>query len=110
MSKEQLKAFSEKVKADSSLQEKLKAVATPDGQIAINDTISIAKEAGFEISASDLAEKEDLTEEQLEAITGGDNAHAFAYGWFSAATLGLLPAIDAATGWQAYHIATDQNV
>ena len=44
MSEEQLKAFLEKVKGDTSLQEKLKADAV---------TV-IAKEAGFSISADDL--------------------------------------------------------
>ena len=101
MSEEQLKAFSEKVKADSSLQEKLKAVATSDGQIAINDAISIAKEAGFEISAVDLAEKQDLTEEQLEAVTGGNVGGAFeamGFGFASILSVGLLPFYDECTG------------
>ena len=44
MSEEQLKAFLEKVKADTSLQEKLKAAADSDVVLAI------AKEAGFMIS------------------------------------------------------------
>ena len=48
MSEEQLKAFLEKVKADTSLQEKLKAAAGADAVTAI------AKEAGFSISADDL--------------------------------------------------------
>ena len=47
MSEEQLKAFLEKVNADTSLQEKLKAAA--DG----NAVVAIAKEAGFSISADD---------------------------------------------------------
>ena len=45
MSEEQLKAFLEKVKADTSLQEKLKATASPDAVV-----IEIAKESGFLIS------------------------------------------------------------
>ena len=47
MSEEQLKAFLEKVKSDTSLQEKLKAAADADAVTAI------AKEAGFSISADD---------------------------------------------------------
>ena len=97
MTEEQLKVFSEKVKAVTSLQEKLKAVGTPDGQIAINDAIPIAKEAGFEISASDLAVKEDLTEEQPEAVTWGNKAgHAeiMAYGVAVSLTQGLLLAMN----------------
>ncbi len=48
MSEEQLKAFIEKVKADTCLQEKLKAAADA------NAVSAIAKEAGFSISADDL--------------------------------------------------------
>ena len=48
MSEEQLKAFLEKVKGDTSLQEKLKAAADVDA------TLAISKEAGFSISADDL--------------------------------------------------------
>ena len=45
MSEEQLKAFLEKVKGDTNLQEKLKAAADADA------VATIAKEAGFSISA-----------------------------------------------------------
>ena len=48
MSEEQLKAFLEKVKADTSLQENLKAASDSDAVLAI------AKDAGFIISADDL--------------------------------------------------------
>ena len=48
MSKEQLKDFLKKVKADTSLQYKLKAAADSDAVVAI------AKEAGFSLSAEDL--------------------------------------------------------
>ena len=48
MSEEQLKAFLEKVKGDTSLQEKLKAAADIDAVAAI------AKEAGFSISADEI--------------------------------------------------------
>ena len=41
MSEEQLKSFLEKVKADTSLQEKLNAAASPEA------AIEIAKAAGF---------------------------------------------------------------
>ena len=105
MTREPLAELLAQFQEDEKLQDKLKAVATPDGQIAVNGALSIAKEAGFVISSSDLAKTQELTEEQLQAVTGGDAAHAFAYGWLSAATLGILPAIDGATGWQALHIA-----
>ena len=67
MSEEQLKAFLEKVKADTSLQEKLKAAADA------NAVAAIAKEAGFSISADDLTTKaqSELSDEELEGVAGG---------------------------------------
>ena len=67
MSEEQLKAFLEKVKADTSLQEKLKAASDADA------VVSIAKESGFSISADDLknAQSREISEKELEAIAGG---------------------------------------
>ena len=66
MSEEQLKAFLEKVKGDTSLLERLKAVADA------NAVIAIAKEAGFSISADDLTKAQsELSEEDLEGLAGG---------------------------------------
>ena len=66
MSEEQLKAFIEKVKADTSLQEKLKAAVDADAVTAI------AKEAGFSISADDLKKAQsEFSEEELEGVAGG---------------------------------------
>ena len=67
MSEEQLKAFLEKVKGDTSLQEKLKAAADVDAVTAI------AKEALFSISAYDLknAQVTELSDEELEGVAGG---------------------------------------
>ena len=66
MSEEQLKAFLEKVKADTSLQEKLKAAADADAVAAI------AKEAGFSISADVLkSAQSEISEEELESVAGG---------------------------------------
>ena len=67
MSEEQLKAFLEKVKADTSLQEKLKGAADADAALAI------AKEAGFSISADDLknAPQTELSDEELEDVASG---------------------------------------
>ena len=66
MSEEQLKAFLEKVKTDSSLQEKLKA-AKDDNAVA-----DIANEAGFSISADDITNSQsELSEEELEGGDGG---------------------------------------
>ena len=66
MSEEQLKAFLEKVKADSSLQEKLKTNADVEAVIAI------AKEAGFMISVDEfkMAQAE-ISDEELEGVAGG---------------------------------------
>ena len=66
MSEEQLKAFLEKLKADTNLQEKLKAAADADAVTAL------AKEAVFSISADDLKNAQfELSDEKLEAATGG---------------------------------------
>ena len=67
MSLEQLKAFLEKVKGDTSLQEKLKAAGDADAVTVI------AKETGFDISADDLkrAQPTQLSEEELEGVVGG---------------------------------------
>ncbi|KZR93624.1 Nitrogen fixation protein of unknown function [Synechococcus sp. MIT S9509] len=69
MSEEQLKAFIEKVQGDDSLQEKLKAAANPDA------VVSIAKEAGFMISADDLKEVSEISEEELEGAAGGSDTN-----------------------------------
>jgi len=62
----QLKAFNEKVKADTSLQEMLKAVADVDAILAT------AKEAGVTISADDLKQAQsEISEEELKSATGG---------------------------------------
>ena len=66
MSEEQLKAFLEKVKGDTTLQEKLKAASDADAVVAI------AKEAGFSISADDLTKDQyELSDEELEGVAGG---------------------------------------
>ena len=62
MSEEQLKAFLEKVKGDSSLREKLNAAKTPE------DVVGIAKEHGYEITANKITE---LSEEELKGTAGG---------------------------------------
>ena len=69
MSEEQLKTFLEKVKGDTSLQEKLKAAANAD------TVVSIAKEAGFSISADYLKNAQsELSDEELEGVAGGGAA------------------------------------
>ena len=69
MSEEQLKAFLEKVKADTSLQEKLKAAASPEA------AMEIAKAAGFAITTEDIQSMQsstiELSDEELEGAAGG---------------------------------------
>ena len=62
MTLEQLKAFLEKVKEDSNLQEKLKAAKSND------DVVSIAKEHGHEFTAEKIRT---LSQRELESIAGG---------------------------------------
>ena len=69
MSEEQLKAFIEKVKGNSDLQQKLKGAADADAFAAI------AKEAGFAITAEDVQSmqtaKTELSDDDLERVAGG---------------------------------------
>ena len=66
MSEEQLKAFLDKVKADTSLQEKLKAAGDADA------FVTIAKAAGFVISVDDLKQAQvEISEDELEGVAGG---------------------------------------
>ena len=66
MSEEQLKTFLEKVKADTTLQEKIKAAGDADAVVAI------AKAAGFMISADALKKAQtEVSEEELEGASGG---------------------------------------
>ena len=74
MSEEQLKAFLETVKTDTSLQEKLKAAASPEA------AVEIAKEAGFVITAEDIQSMQsatvELSDEELEGAAGGRLTYA----------------------------------
>ena len=74
MSEEQLKAFLEKVKSDTELQEKLKAAASPEA------AIEIAKAAGFAITVEDIQSMQsstvELSDEELEGAAGGMKAPA----------------------------------
>ena len=69
MSEEQLNAFLEKVKGDTSLKEKLKAAASPEA------AMDIAKEAGFLITAEDIQSTQsatvELSDDELEQVAGG---------------------------------------
>ena len=69
MPEDQLKAFWEAIQSDNSLQEKLRATTDPDS------IVSLAKEAGFEITADDIKTAKEamgeLSDEQLEKAVGG---------------------------------------
>ena len=66
MSEEQLKAFLEKVKGDTSLQEQLKAATYADA------VVEIAKASGFVISADDVKKAQsEVSDTELEAAAGG---------------------------------------
>ena len=67
MSEEQLKAFLEKVKADTSLQETLKAAVSPEA------AMEIAKAAGFAITSEDIQsmQSESVNDEEMEGAAGG---------------------------------------
>ena len=70
MSEEQLKTFLEKVKADTSLQEKLKAAGSNEA------AIEIAKDAGFLITTEDIQSMEsetvELSDKELDGAAGGN--------------------------------------
>ena len=66
MSEEQLKAFLEKVKGDTALQEQLNAAANVDA------VVDIAKAAGFAISVEEVERAQtEVSDEELEAAAGG---------------------------------------
>ena len=67
MSEEQLKAFLEKVKADTTFKEKLNRAA--------DAVVEIAKEAGFSITSEDIQPMQsatvELSDEELGNAAGG---------------------------------------
>ena len=66
MSEEQLKAFLEKVKGDTTLQEQLKAETNADA------VVEIAKASGFVISADDVKKAQsEVSDAVLEEAAGG---------------------------------------
>ena len=66
MSEEQLKAFLEKVKGDTTLQEQLNAATNADA------VVEIAKASGFVISADDIKKaRAEVSDAELEGAAGG---------------------------------------
>jgi predicted ribosomally synthesized peptide with nif11-like leader len=80
MTIEQLKAFASSVAQDADQLEKLK---TAD----LNETLLIAREAGFDVTKADLeslqeAQPMELADDELEAISGGVTPTVVAAGYF----------------------------
>ena len=72
---ENLKAFLAKVSADAQLIERLKA-AKEYGEI-----IALAKEIGVELTLADIEpENSELSEEELNVVSGGKNGRDDVYG------------------------------
>ena len=65
MSEEQLKVFLEKLKSDTNLQEKLKAMSDVD------EILAFAKEAGYEITVEDIKKASQASDQELENASGG---------------------------------------
>ena len=66
MSEEQLKTFLEKVKGDTSVQEKLKGAGDEDTVVAI------AKAAGYVITTDDLKKAQsEVSDDELGSAAGG---------------------------------------
>ena len=81
MSDDQLQAFLEAVKADAGLQEKLK------GATELDIAVAIAKEAGFDLRKDDFDTAKqtgpvELSDEELDAVTGGSLADLVIRGLF----------------------------
>ena len=69
-SEEQLSALLAKLKEDAGLMEKIKSAADLDG------ALELVKEAGFDVSKSDLLRHQakqilELSDEELEGVAGG---------------------------------------
>ena len=92
MSEEQLKAFLERVKGDNSLQEQLKSANDADV------VVSIAKEAGFNVTKDDLGERQlNLSDADLERMLGGKAAWLAAAGDSCCGTVAQNPGSCTAT-------------
>jgi len=99
MSEEQLAALLAKLKEDAGLQEKLKGAADLDAVVAM------AKEAGFDVNKADwlkfqASQTLELSDEELESVSGGDcslvtlccSFSLLPYGHLEKSTRHLIPA------------------
>lgn len=62
---EELKKFLEMLSEDVSLREKAAKADTAE------EFIELAREAGFDLKQEDISPKEELDEEELDAVSGG---------------------------------------
>ena len=86
MSEEQLKAFLEKVKGDTSLQEKLKTAADADAVVAI------AKDVGLTISADNLKKAQsELANEKPEKVAVGEKCPLHTGWWYTGVIVDQRP-------------------
>ena len=69
MSAESLKAFTEKVAADTDLTERAKSIS-PNDFPAI---IAFAQELGYEVTEQDLTSNNQIADDVLDTIAGGVN-------------------------------------
>ena len=90
MSLEQLKAFLDKVKGDSNLQDKLKEAKSSE------DVVGIAKEHGHEFTADKINQ---LSEKELEGVTGG----TMASGGFNCVFTNINQFVNRAEEWAKKH-------
>ena len=70
MSQQQLASFLESVAADPDLQARLRSLSD------VNDAVQIANDAGFAITREEVTQyqqshSKELSDEDLEAVTGG---------------------------------------
>jgi len=84
---EQLKAFLEKANQDMELMEKLEALSKNSEEVYNDTIIALAAENGFTIAADELeklnsnAQHGEISEEQLEAVTGGASVNRYCPEW-----------------------------
>ncbi|WP_114991213.1 Nif11-like leader peptide family natural product precursor [Synechococcus sp. UW179A] len=70
MSNDQLDAFMERASADEGLRSRLKAATSPQA------VAEIAKELGYTVPVDDLYAGDSISDQELEAITGGGGGQA----------------------------------
>jgi len=65
MTQSQIEAFLQAASSDATLQNKIKAAGDPES------LVEIAQQAGFSISVDDIKGQSELSEEDLQGISGG---------------------------------------